>query len=30
MNLRGGNTGTFQLLFNDFQIIQVVAYEIAP
>ncbi|OLC70002.1 MAG: hypothetical protein AUH79_00490 [Betaproteobacteria bacterium 13_1_40CM_4_64_4] len=30
MDLRGGNTGTLQLLFNDFQVIQVVAYEIAP
>ncbi len=30
VDLRGGNTGTLQLLFNDFQVIQVVAYEIAP
>ena len=30
MDLRGGNTGTLELLFNNFKVIQIIAYEIAP
>ena len=30
MNLRGGNAGTLKLLFNNFKVIQIIAYEIAP
>ena len=30
VDLRGGNTGALQLLFDDVQIVQVVAYEITP
>jgi hypothetical protein len=29
MDLWGGNTRALQLFFNDFQVVQVVAYEIA-